>query len=494
MLFIAFCWSKYFLACYLGGSASHGRPMELFLKELYDRGHTVAFCSTEENQKQITLVPYRSLGPSPISSDVMKRAIERDSAEDLVTGFKEEKRNYFDLFYDYGYTGISTLINDQRPDLILCDILADGCIDAAYENNVEYAISSFIIGLGGLYDYPYTPSLLSPTLLRDMGFIDRFLKTWYYFPQLLAVYYPLIHSLNQERIRMGLSIVNSPAERLENKLMLLNTLPGLEYNVELPPTIGQLGPVLPPITDTLDSKVSNWLDKQDKVAYMAFGSMSYLFPKQLKALFEGLRCTGLSVLFASKFFNITDYNQGDLKDVYHVKWAQQRLILKNDKVVLFVSHGGIESMHESIEAIVPLLIKPFFGDQILNARKIKNARIGDFIADKYAFTSTDICTMTNTLLNDIETTVNLYKLHDLLMLKAKTNIQEAADYLEYVADHGTAMITTTYQSLGLLARGNYDVLILGYMILILSLVFVGFISYKVVKLGCHLIAKKPKQE
>ena len=44
-------------------------------------------------------------------------------------------------------------------------------------------------------------------------------------------------------------------------------------------------------------------------------------------------------------------------------WAPQLAVLAHPAVHLFVTHGGLTSMHEGLVAGKPLLVTPFFADQ-----------------------------------------------------------------------------------------------------------------------------------
>lgn len=57
---------------------------------------------------------------------------------------------------------------------------------------------------------------------------------------------------------------------------------------------------------------------------------------------------------------------------YIVKWAPQQKVLGHDSVGGFWSHCGWNSTLESIAEGVPMICKPCFGDQIVNARYVSH--------------------------------------------------------------------------------------------------------------------------
>lgn len=61
------------------------------------------------------------------------------------------------------------------------------------------------------------------------------------------------------------------------------------------------------------------------------------------------------------------------------KWFPQNDILAHPNVILFISHGGLFGTSESLYNGVPLLLLPFFGDQLRNAHRISMAGYGKYI-------------------------------------------------------------------------------------------------------------------
>ncbi|OMO88799.1 UDP-glucuronosyl/UDP-glucosyltransferase [Corchorus capsularis] len=54
-----------------------------------------------------------------------------------------------------------------------------------------------------------------------------------------------------------------------------------------------------------------------------------------------------------------------------VPWAPQQKVLQHEAVGVFVTHGGWNSVLESITGGVPMIFRPFFGDQGLNTKTVE---------------------------------------------------------------------------------------------------------------------------
>ena len=469
--------SKTIVGCVLGGTYSHARPILSYLSELKVRGHTVAFATLAQNKDFVknTNIPFWDLGVGPSTEAIQKQVIEDENQTDLFATFPMQRRGIFDSQYETGMVGFQNIMKTHHIDYLVCDVFADACFDTALINKLDYTISAFFIGLAGFYDMPYNPSPFSDKTELEFGFMDRFLKTWWLLPRLILEMIPLDAELNALRSKFNVTHAMDPADRFKNRLYLMNTLPGF-WNGETPPNVLQVGPIFEKSRSTIDDDLKSWLDTQlkdnNKVAYMAFGSVAYLSAPHLLKLFKGLKCANYKVVFASKTFNVNEFDVNDLVNVKHLKWAPQQEILHHPAVSLFVTHGGIESLHESIEAGKPMLVKPFFGDQSINAKKVKGAGIGEFIMDKFKFTSDSVCNKVNLISNDASYNLKIKKLQALLKMRSKHNLAFAVDHIEFVMDHGIDNLTTKSQSMNPMAAANYDVILLGYFLLFFILKFV----------------------
>ncbi|CAI9098559.1 OLC1v1035228C1 [Oldenlandia corymbosa var. corymbosa] len=121
----------------------------------------------------------------------------------------------------------------------------------------------------------------------------------------------------------------------------------------------------------------DWLRKQDdaSVVYIGFGSVSIPPPNEMVALAEALETCKSPFLWS-----LRDHARKSLPDGFVdrtsgygklVSWAPQMEVLASGKVGVFVSHGGWNSVLESISYGVPLICRPFFGDHGLNSAMVE---------------------------------------------------------------------------------------------------------------------------
>ncbi|KZV57559.1 anthocyanidin 3-O-glucoside 2'''-O-xylosyltransferase-like [Dorcoceras hygrometricum] len=175
------------------------------------------------------------------------------------------------------------------------------------------------------------------------------------------------------------------------------------------------GPVLQetPKTDA-DERWETWLSKfkPKSVVYCAFGSQNAMSKEQFHELVLGFEMTGLPFFVAvSKPHGANSIEEalpeGFLKrvgdrGVVHGGWISQGQFLNHPSVGCFVSHCGFGSMWESLLSECQIVLVPWLGDQILNARLLADEmKVGVEVArdHKAWFSKEDLCTAVKSVMD-----------------------------------------------------------------------------------------------
>lgn len=180
---------------------------------------------------------------------------------------------------------------------------------------------------------------------------------------------------------MGQSLPNAA-------VVLLNTVPGLdgvidaELKADIPHPL-QVGPLhllaSAPALTNLAPDINGclpWLDLHApaSVAYVSFGSVMTPAPEELAELAQGMEASEAPFLWALKDQVRELLPQGFLERTRErglvVSWAPQKDVLGHAAVGAFVTHCGWNSVLEAVSSGVPMICRPFFGDQRLNARTL----------------------------------------------------------------------------------------------------------------------------
>ena len=132
-----------------------------------------------------------------------------------------------------------------------------------------------------------------------------------------------------------------------------------------------------------------WLDKQSckSVVYVSLGSLAFIDVKELVEMAWGLANSHQPFLWVvrsgsvhgAKWIEILPekFKENIGQRGYIVKWAPQKKVLAHNAVGGFLSHCGWNSTLESICEGIPMICRPCFGDQKVNARYISHVwRVG----------------------------------------------------------------------------------------------------------------------
>jgi MGT family glycosyltransferase len=119
---------------------------------------------------------------------------------------------------------------------------------------------------------------------------------------------------------------------------------------------------------------SDWqrLDASKPLVYLSFGTIFYNHPELLRRIVVAASKLGLQVV--ASVGDIAEKLAGVSDDVILAKYLPQREMLRRASV--FVTHGGYNSVAESIRAGTPMLVIPLAIDQPLSAHYVERAGFG----------------------------------------------------------------------------------------------------------------------
>jgi len=168
----------------------------------------------------------------------------------------------------------------------------------------------------------------------------------------------------------------------------------------------------------------------------------------------------------------------------HIKiltWLPQRALLAHPKTKLFVTHAGAKSMVESICFQTPVVIVPFFADQILNGMHLRGKKCG-LIVEKGDFNEETLFSAFSRVLNDKEFKKSVEKLSNLNKYGMVVPQRELAIFwTEFSLRHGNKLkkfTTRRGMMMGYVEYYNIDIFLLALLIICVSLCvvlwFVGF--------------------
>ena len=125
-------------------------------------------------------------------------------------------------------------------------------------------------------------------------------------------------------------------------------------------------------------------------------------------------------------------------------FVPQLELLLHERVALFLTHCGAGGVSEALFSRTPMLLMPSVADQHMNAKRVEELGAGRLVQDRQALT--DLTRLVDrVLLNETSRREHLAALDRAhRMIAFHGGVAEAADFVHFVAEFGTAHLRRTH--------------------------------------------------
>ena len=205
-----------------------------------------------------------------------------------------------------------------------------------------------------------------------------------------------------------------------------------------PPNIIECGSLHLKDPQPLPSDLKNFMDSSKRgVVFVSFGSAikpSQMPKERMLVFLEAFRNIDLSVIWKwdSEIPNLP-------QNVMISPWVPQQDLLAHPKLKVFVTHGGMGSIMESIYHKATIVGIPLANDQRANLLRAANHGYARML-DWASLTAEDLSDAINEGAKDDEMTSAVERIHDLYVDSMQRPVELAAWWLEYVCRHEGAGI------------------------------------------------------
>ncbi|KAB0792728.1 hypothetical protein PPYR_14689 [Photinus pyralis] len=218
-------------------------------------------------------------------------------------------------------------------------------------------------------------------------------------------------------------------------LLFVNSDPIFSYVRPLLPSIIPIGgnvarlPVKP-----LEQNVKRYLDEA-RQGFIYFSLGSNVKGKDIPAdTMNVILATFLEIPYKI----LWKYELSDLPskpdNVMISKWVSQMEVLRHPNLKLFITHGGAQSMEETISARVPVVGMPFFADQPFNVKKMVSMGFA-LSVDYRSMSKEQFRAAILEVINNQRYRNRITELADLVEDQPMTGLERAVWWTEYVIRH-----------------------------------------------------------
>ena len=480
-------------------------PLEI-AKILVQRGHRISIVCMEYHEQWLgdEMNVTRQLGFRYIRSESDGRPVNEAYDEAIaafmkkgVAGVEEVARVLFEPTYVPTMRTHQRLVAEDKPDVMMCDMLAYSCIDLADKLGIPYVVMfPGQMGDRGLGDGFDTPSQLTSygQHWHEQPMWHRFVNTFLVLPYAMWNFGGIEARMNALRAQFDIAPNVGPLDKWMGHDILFNGHWAFDYAGYLPPYYHLIGPIQP--TGKVDrSDASNiapqlrhWLDESQQlgipVVYMALGSISYLMESRQAAFIEAFAtCPALPLSAAANHssaaprFRVVWQSNKPLAAstraampewVREEKWVAQPAVLAHPATALFITHMGSASLQQGLAVGLPLLGVPFFGDQPGNAVRLQDNGVAIKV-DQQSVTAAEVCHAMRHLVYSPTVRAAVDRLQ-LVSHLAVDGARRGADVVERAAYVGTAHLLPYRErkDVSWLVRYNVDVYAVGACMLLLA--------------------------
>jgi UDP:flavonoid glycosyltransferase YjiC (YdhE family) len=382
---------------------SHVKYLFEIVQHLSDKGHNIIYAAPRESfefSKPYNYTEYDIGGITYNLRDLMKSVDTEEMLKGSSKFMSKFTYNIFSYYYEETFNIYERFYESQKIDLIICDFCSPACMDSARKNNVP-----LIVGFQGLSfgvgEAPFITNTMdsSSTTTEQLNFYQRFKQTIADSLNKIYNFSNLARKMNELREKYSVPQVQNPYGEFDQVMKISNTYIGFDDPRPISSTLKLVGPVIDDHIHPLEEELQAFLDSH-KTMYVAFGSLAVLNERILKMLMSSMHLAIESGAVEGVLWGLGNTNYQEIPKTYEVNgqiystksildgahpyikalgWAPQTAILNHHNTKLFISHGGIESLHEAIHSGTPTLLVPMFADQPRNAQLVKNRGIGDFV-------------------------------------------------------------------------------------------------------------------
>jgi UDP:flavonoid glycosyltransferase YjiC (YdhE family) len=385
----------------------HLNPLMHQAAELQRRGWRVAIAATSEMrghvEREAPSLPFIDLGPLGDVLIAELRRVERDASVDPnyhrgASLFLPLLGRMFPVMFD----GLLATMTADRPDVIVIDLFTWAGYAAAQATGVRSAINNpsllTAVPLELLPPAPDVPFVLTKQSIHDVKPWQRALHPLLRRLLILAVSLTLGRRIKALWRTRGLT-ARLP-ESMQDMPILVNGAFGLEYQRPLPPNVTMVGPMLAEVAAPVPAELAQWVSGGPPVTYINLGTVVCAWPELLEKIVAAVAVSGTRAVWVLKPAQAKLLPSPLPPGLRIVDWLPStQALLRHPNVRVFVSHCGINSVHESIACGTPIVGIPMLADQRDMAVRVADAGVGLYL-DKVTFTAAELRNAVARVLNE----------------------------------------------------------------------------------------------
>ena len=277
----------------------------------------------------------------------------------------------------------------------------------------------------------YTP-MIGTIYTDEMTFLERLKNSFVFtFTKILFKSFQMYQT----------QIINSYGYDLDNNIHIYDSFHiiqyplGLCFPISLPPNFILIGSVTSQQAQKIkDENIEKILKKYKRNIYISNGTLEKIVLElnDIIDIFKELEKENIGVILSIRKDEITDEEIKSFpENVYITRWLDQNNILGDERINLFVTHGGFNSVQESVYHGKPMVVLGVSLDHFNVATFVKKKKLGEVFQNRDLINKNNIISSIKNVLNSDEYLKNVKKIGDIMK-----NMKNPREEFKYWIDYG----------------------------------------------------------
>uniref|UniRef100_A0A0K0ENS7 glucuronosyltransferase n=1 Tax=Strongyloides stercoralis TaxID=6248 RepID=A0A0K0ENS7_STRER len=341
----------------------------------------------------------------------------------------------------------------------------------------------------------YVPSLFNGATDR-MSYIERGknMFMFYYFTYFSAFNskYGVLSDVFDNKLGPG--FYDAYTIMTKSSFILLNSNPFLDIPTPKSPKMIEISGIGRPKPKPVTKEFDEILNKRNQTILISFGSVakSTFMDQKLKDEILKTIKSFPDITFIWKYETPEDGHGKGIDNLVLSKWVPQNDLLNDDRLTLFITHGGMGSTTEVAFSNVPALAIPIFADQMRNSKLLERLGIGKAVEIEILSDSKKLRETILEVLNNKNYKINSLKTAATLQNRPISSEELLIKHVEFACRFGELpQLDLASKDMGVIEYYNLDI-ILPFITLCIIVI------YGIIKIFCKIISKlfynKKKQD
>ncbi|XP_050529955.1 uncharacterized protein LOC126899278 [Daktulosphaira vitifoliae] len=360
------------------GAKSHWNFLKHVLKPLTDHGHHVTVFTPfkDSNRPNYTVIQLTNIEQAEVRNGIVEIVEVSRNPKSVISFLMNISRSCCDLTYEHEQMKrILSSGQNSGFDVLIVEPYSTECINhiaSVLKIPMIYVIPTATISH---MERSFTGNMLNPAYVGHIvSYNSNPSRT--YFKRLsnfiLFAYVEMQRLYHEFKWKLMNKKQYYIDKRIKPSIIFQNTHFITEPSRPFVQNLVQIGGIHLNPPGTIPKDILEFIDNSpDGVIYFTFGSIVFMssLPNRIQKSFkDALSRVPQRILW--KYEGVMDDKPDN---VMTKEWFPQQDILSHPKVKLFISHGGISSIYEAVDAGVPVLGFPLFYEQPINIQNLVEA-------------------------------------------------------------------------------------------------------------------------